>query len=49
MIDRRRDIEAVMGLLDRHPVVGIIGARQVVCSTLETAVFCEYTNHYDKI
>lgn len=29
MIFRKREIKALMGLLARHPVVGIIGARQV--------------------
>jgi hypothetical protein len=29
MIPRDQDVETVSGLLDRHPVVGRIGARQV--------------------
>lgn len=34
MIVRARHIERVRGLLDRHPVVGILGARQVGKTTL---------------
>ncbi len=34
MILREREIEALTGLLARHPVVGIIGARQVGETTL---------------
>lgn len=34
MIDRARELEVLTGLLKRHPVVGIIGARQVGKSTL---------------
>jgi predicted AAA+ superfamily ATPase len=34
MIERKREIETIRGLLQRHPVVGIIGARQVGKTTL---------------
>lgn len=34
MIDRKRDIKKLVSLLKRHPVVGIIGARQVGKTTL---------------
>jgi predicted AAA+ superfamily ATPase len=34
MISRSHDLSAVTGLLRRHPVVGIIGARQVGKTTL---------------
>lgn len=34
MIERRKEIDAVRGLLARNPVVGIIGARQVGKTTL---------------
>ena len=34
MIERRQEIDTVHGLLKRHPVVGIIGARQVGKTTL---------------
>jgi predicted AAA+ superfamily ATPase len=34
MIERRQEIDALHGLLKRHPVVGIIGARQVGKTTL---------------
>ena len=29
MIYRKREIKVLTGLIERHPVVGIIGARQV--------------------
>lgn len=34
MIKRNREVEAIRGLLRRHPVVGMIGARQVGKTTL---------------
>jgi len=34
MIDRKQEVEAIQGLLRRHPVVGMIGARQVGKTTL---------------
>lgn len=34
IIERKRDLEKIVGLLSRHPVVGIIGARQVGKTTL---------------
>ena len=34
MIDRKEEVEAIQRLLRRHPVVGIIGARQVGKTTL---------------
>jgi predicted AAA+ superfamily ATPase len=33
-IDRKQEVEAIQGLLRRHPVVGMIGARQVGKTTL---------------
>lgn len=38
MIDREQDVGTVSGLLDRHPVVGLIGARQVGKTTLTKLV-----------
>lgn len=34
MIERKREIETIQGLLQRYPVVGLIGARQVGKTTL---------------
>ena len=34
IIDRKQEVEAIQGLLQRHPVVGMIGARQVGKTTL---------------
>ena len=34
MIDRKQEVETIRGLLGRHPVIGIIGARQVGKTTL---------------
>jgi predicted AAA+ superfamily ATPase len=34
MIDRKQEVEAIQGLLQRHPAVGVIGARQVGKTTL---------------
>ncbi|MFQ6091442.1 MAG: AAA family ATPase [bacterium] len=34
MINRKRELETLKGLLGRHPIVGIIGARQVGKTTL---------------
>lgn len=34
MIDRKQEVETIQGLLRRHPVVGMIGARQVGKTTL---------------
>jgi len=34
MIDRKQEVETIQGLLLRHPVVGMIGARQVGKTTL---------------
>jgi len=34
MLKREKELSAVLGLLQRHPVVGIVGARQVGKSTL---------------
>ncbi len=42
MIDRKREIEAIQGLLKRHPVVGIIGARQVGKTTLARSFAMQY-------
>lgn len=38
MIDREGEVRAVRGLLNRHPVVGIVGARQVGKTTLAQMV-----------
>lgn len=38
MIDRPDHIERVLGLLDRHPCVGLIGARQVGKTTLARTI-----------
>lgn len=38
MIKRASEVAAVLGLLRRHPVVGIVGARQVGKTTLARAV-----------
>ena len=38
MIERKTEVSAVLGLLRRHPVVGIIGARQVGKTTLARAI-----------
>jgi len=38
MIERAREIETVLSLLRRHPVVGLIGARQVGKTTLARAI-----------
>ncbi len=38
MVPRTREVDSVIGLLDRHPVVGIIGARQVGKTTLARSV-----------
>jgi predicted AAA+ superfamily ATPase len=38
MIVRRRELETLQGLLKRHPVVGIVGARQVGKTTLARAL-----------
>jgi predicted AAA+ superfamily ATPase len=37
MIDRKRELDTLEGLLSRHPVVGIVGARQVGKTTLSRA------------
>jgi predicted AAA+ superfamily ATPase len=42
VIDRKREVEAIQGLLRRHPVVGLIGARQVGKTTL-ARLFIEKT------
>jgi len=34
MIERKQEVEAIQRLLRRHPVVGMIGARQVGKTTL---------------
>ena len=34
LIDRKQEVETIQGLLQRHPVVGMIGARQVGKTTL---------------
>jgi predicted AAA+ superfamily ATPase len=34
IIDRKQEVKAIQGLLRRHPVVGMIGARQVGKTTL---------------
>lgn len=50
MIDRRREIETIQGLLKRHPVVGIVGARQVGKTTLAHALATATenpTSYYD--
>jgi hypothetical protein len=38
MIDRRRELETLQGLIKRNPVVGIVGARQVGKTTLAHAL-----------
>ncbi|OGA51898.1 MAG: hypothetical protein A3G24_13135 [Betaproteobacteria bacterium RIFCSPLOWO2_12_FULL_62_13] len=38
MIERASEVAAVLGFLRRHPVVGIVGARQVGKTTLARAV-----------
>ena len=42
MIPRRHHVEALRGLLARHPVVAILGARQVGKSTLARQVGRHY-------
>jgi predicted AAA+ superfamily ATPase len=37
MVDRKQELETLEGLLSRHPVVGIVGARQVGKTTLARA------------
>ncbi len=43
MVLRTRDIETVCGLLERHPVVGVVGARQVGKTTLSMQVASSLT------
>ncbi|MBW1687920.1 MAG: AAA family ATPase, partial [Deltaproteobacteria bacterium] len=38
MLERSREVKTLRGLLRRHPVVGIVGARQVGKSTLARAL-----------
>jgi hypothetical protein len=38
MFGRKKDLERISGFLARHPVVGIVGARQVGKTTLATAL-----------
>jgi len=42
MIERRQEIDTLHGLFKRHPVVGIIGARQVGKTTLAQCFVREY-------
>src|SRR5882724_12687600 len=42
LIERRRHQETVAGLLQRHPVVGILGARQVGKTTLAQQLAAQY-------
>lgn len=42
MTNRKESVLAVLGLLQRHPVVGLIGARQVGKSTLSRMVAAAY-------
>ena len=42
LIDRRRHLEELQGLLRRHPVVGILGARQVGKTTLARQLAAGY-------
>ena len=42
MIERREEVRTVRGLLKRHPVVGIVGARQVGKTTLAHRVAAEW-------
>ena len=50
MIPRRRETKAIEGLLERFPVVGIIGARQVGKTTLARTIAEGFTDpviYYD--
>lgn len=42
LIERRRHLEELQGLLERHPVVGILGARQVGKTTLARQLTARY-------
>lgn len=42
MINREKEIAALQGLLKRHPIVGVIGARQVGKTTLVRAYAAQY-------
>src|SRR5262249_33382181 len=44
MIAPSRELEALSGLLRRHPVVGVVGARQVGKTTLARAVAARANN-----
>ena len=41
MIERVKELKTLQGLLKRHPVVGIIGARQVGKTTLARSLVAE--------
>jgi len=45
MIIRRRELETLRMLLKRHPVVGIVGARQVGKTTLAHALARQTEGH----
>lgn len=50
MIERTREVQTVLKLLQRHPVVGVIGARQVGKTTLARTLSAEFrgpTFYYD--
>ena len=50
MIERPREVEAVRKLLHRHPVVGVIGARQVGKTTLARSLLATIkgpSSYYD--
>lgn len=42
MLDRPRHLQRLRGLLDRHPVVGILGARQVGKTTLARSLATDF-------
>ena len=50
MIERAREVETVRKLLHRHPVVGVIGARQVGKTTLARSLLATIkgsSSYYD--
>jgi predicted AAA+ superfamily ATPase len=50
LIERERHREVIQGLLERHPVVGILGARQVGKTTLAQQLAARYdgpVHHFD--
>jgi predicted AAA+ superfamily ATPase len=43
LIERPRHLKQLKGLLERHPVVGILGARQVGKTTLAQQLIASYS------